>query len=39
MKPADISGITKREYMKDKINELAMKRKNKNTRDLFRGRN
>jgi hypothetical protein len=26
----------KREYQKDKINELAMKSKNKNIRDLYR---
>jgi hypothetical protein len=29
----------KREYMKDKINELAMNGKNKNIRDLYRGLN
>jgi hypothetical protein len=29
----------KREYMKDKINELAMSSKNKNIRDLYRGIN
>jgi hypothetical protein len=31
----------KREYLKDKINELATnsKNKNKNIRDLYRGRN
>jgi hypothetical protein len=38
MKPADISGI-KREYLKDKINELATNSKNKNIRDLYRGIN
>jgi Fe-S cluster assembly ATPase SufC len=27
----------KREYLKDKINELATKSKNKNIRDLYRG--
>jgi hypothetical protein len=27
----------KREYLKDKINELAMNSKNKNIRDLYRG--
>jgi hypothetical protein len=27
----------KREYLKEKINELAMKSKNKNIRDLYRG--
>jgi hypothetical protein len=39
VKPADISGIKKKEYPKDKINELAMNNKNKNTRDLYRGIN
>jgi hypothetical protein len=29
----------KREYLKDRINELAMNSKNKNIRDLFRGIN
>jgi hypothetical protein len=29
----------KREYLKDKINELAMDNKNKNIRDLYRGIN
>jgi hypothetical protein len=29
----------KREHMKDKINELAMKNKNKNIRELYRGMN
>jgi hypothetical protein len=29
----------KREYLKDKINELAMNSKNKNIRDLHRGKN
>jgi hypothetical protein len=29
----------KREYLKDKINELATNSKNKNIRDLYRGRN
>jgi hypothetical protein len=29
----------KREYMKDKINELAMNSKNRNIRDLYRGIN
>jgi hypothetical protein len=28
-----------REYLKDKINELATNRKNKNIRDLYRGIN
>jgi hypothetical protein len=39
VKPADISGIKKREYVKDKINEPATKNKNKNIRDLYRGIN
>jgi hypothetical protein len=38
-KPADISGLKKREYLKVKINELAMNSKNKNIRDLYRGIN
>jgi hypothetical protein len=38
MKPADISGI-KREYLKDKINELATNSNNKNIRGLYRGIN
>jgi hypothetical protein len=29
----------KREYLKDKINELATNTKNKNIRDLYRGNN
>jgi hypothetical protein len=29
----------KREYLKDKINELAMNSKNKDIRDLYRGKN
>jgi chemotaxis methyl-accepting protein methylase len=29
----------KREYLKDKINELAARSKNKNIRDLYRGIN
>jgi hypothetical protein len=29
----------KREYLKDKINELARNRKNKNIRDMYRGIN
>jgi hypothetical protein len=36
VKPVDISAI-KREYLKDKINELVMNSKNKNIRDLYRG--
>jgi hypothetical protein len=39
VKPADISGIKIREYVKDKINELATFSKNKNIRDLYRGIN
>jgi hypothetical protein len=37
MKPEDISGIKKKEYLKDKINELETNSKNKNIRDLYRG--
>jgi hypothetical protein len=36
--PAGILGI-KREYLKDKINELATNSKNKNIRDLYKGIN
>jgi hypothetical protein len=32
-------GNKKREYLKDKINELATNSKNKIIRDLYRGRN
>jgi hypothetical protein len=39
VKPADISGLKKREYLKDKINELATNSKNKYIRDLYRGIN
>jgi hypothetical protein len=35
VKPADISGIKKRKYLKDKINELATNGKNK-IRNLYR---
>jgi hypothetical protein len=38
-RPENISGIKKREYLKDKINELATNSKNKNTRNLCRGIN
>jgi hypothetical protein len=38
MKPVGISGI-KREYLKDKINELGKNSKNKNIRDLYKGIN
>jgi hypothetical protein len=38
VKPAGISGIKKREYLKDN-NELAANSKNKNIRDLYRGIN
>jgi hypothetical protein len=34
VKPADLSGIKRREYLKDKINDLATNSKNKNIRDL-----
>jgi hypothetical protein len=37
MKPADISGIKKKEYLKDKINELATNSKNKYKKDMYRG--
>jgi hypothetical protein len=37
VKPADISGIKKNEYLKDKINELTTNSKNKNIGDLYRG--
>jgi hypothetical protein len=36
VKLADISGKKKREYLKDKINELATNSKNKNMRNLYR---
>jgi hypothetical protein len=38
VKPVDISEI-KREYLKDKIKELATSSKNKNNLDLYRGIN
>jgi hypothetical protein len=34
VKPADISGIKRKEYLKDRIHELATDDKNKNNRDL-----
>jgi hypothetical protein len=34
VKPADISGIKKEEYLNDEISELATSSKNKNIRDL-----
>jgi hypothetical protein len=37
MKPADISGKKKKEYLKDKMNKLATNSKKKNIRDLYRG--
>jgi hypothetical protein len=38
--PADISGINKqREYLKEKINDLATNSKNQNNRYLYRGIN
>jgi hypothetical protein len=37
VKPADISGMKKREHLKDKINELASKSR-KHIRDLYRGK-
>jgi hypothetical protein len=36
VKPAGISGIKKRECLKDKINELATNSENKIIRDLYR---
>jgi hypothetical protein len=36
MKPADIAGIKRGQYLRDKINELATNSINKNIRDLFR---
>jgi hypothetical protein len=39
VKPAGISGIKKRKYSKDKIDELATNSKNKTVRDLCRGIN
>jgi hypothetical protein len=33
MKPVDISGIKKREYLQDRINGLATDSKNKNIRE------
>jgi hypothetical protein len=35
VKPSDISGKKKREYLKDKMNELATNSKNKNIRGLY----
>jgi hypothetical protein len=37
VKATGISGIQKRRYLKDKIDELASISKNKNIRDLCRG--
>jgi hypothetical protein len=39
VKLADISGIKRWEYLKDKINELATDSKNKNIGNLYRGIN
>jgi hypothetical protein len=39
VEPADISGIKRKECLKDKINELATNIKNKNIRDPHRGIN
>jgi hypothetical protein len=36
---AGMSGIKKKEYLKDKVNELAAHSKNKNVRGLYRGIN
>jgi hypothetical protein len=37
--PAGTTGRKKREYVKDKLNELAASSKKKNIRDLYRGLN
>jgi hypothetical protein len=39
VKPAGISGIKMREYLKGKINGLEINSRNKNIRDLYRGIN
>jgi hypothetical protein len=39
MKPADSPQVRKRQYLKEKINELATNSKNKNIRDMYRGIN
>jgi hypothetical protein len=39
VKPAGTFGNKKREYLKDKINDLATNSKNKNIRDLCGGIN
>jgi hypothetical protein len=39
VKPAGISGIKITEYLKDKIDELALNSKNTKTRSLFTGIN
>jgi hypothetical protein len=39
MKPAGISGLKRRKYLKDEIDELATKSKNKNIRDMYKGIN
>jgi hypothetical protein len=39
MKPTDNFRNKMREYLNDKINELAMNSKNKNIRDQYRGIN
>jgi hypothetical protein len=39
VKPADISGIKRREYLKGKFNDLATNSKNKNIIHLYRGIN
>jgi hypothetical protein len=36
VKPADVPGIKKREYLEEEINELATNSKNKNTKDLYK---
>jgi hypothetical protein len=37
MSNVDISGQKRRQYLKDKINEIELNSKNKNSRDLYRG--
>jgi hypothetical protein len=37
MSNVDISKQKRREYLKDKINEIELNSKNKNIRDLYRG--
>jgi Fe-S cluster assembly ATPase SufC len=39
VKPAEISGIRKTEYLKDKMNELVINSKKKIIRNLYKGIN